>query len=279
MANKGSYFEGLRERILFVFPRTQQKEIARKLGVSADLVSVWKKGKSKPTLEMIEKISVVTNSDLQWLLTGKSTNIDFLLRVYRENSLPNILHSKYIKLADDELKKFSYGVIGDPEDAIDEAYDEAANRYYFLATNDCSSIDPSKHKRGVWDDGVTKKLSEAGYTKFSAGYQIRDDVTRDYVMDNALIKVILRSVTGKILDAAHTKSAPSSKPGAGLDNASRDMALNILDIQTDLGKLASMLLSGEVSAAEIAANLPNLASWSKQIAAVAPPADQVKKSS
>ena len=48
-----------------------QKEFAKTLGFSSSYISEVESGKTKPSLELLLKISQITNYSLHWLLTGE----------------------------------------------------------------------------------------------------------------------------------------------------------------------------------------------------------------
>lgn len=63
--------KGLWDRINEAFEWANPAVIARELGLERHSIYKWKNGKSQPTIENLLKISTVTNSSLDWLLTGR----------------------------------------------------------------------------------------------------------------------------------------------------------------------------------------------------------------
>lgn len=74
--------KGLLERIFFLFAESTDAAIAEKLGVVRQVVQGWRGGKSRPTLDQLEKIIGITGVDWQWLMTGKTESIDTLVNIY-----------------------------------------------------------------------------------------------------------------------------------------------------------------------------------------------------
>jgi len=100
-----------------------QKEFAEKIGFSANaIISRFEKNKSVPSTETLQKIADAFNIDLHWLITGKQSPINELMRLNYIKALSllntqlhyNISHiyktiEEFEKILDDIEKKQKAG--------------------------------------------------------------------------------------------------------------------------------------------------------------------------
>jgi Lar family restriction alleviation protein len=70
MNNNSLDWDEILARILTIYHVKKQIELVEILGVSKGLISGWKKGKSVPRWQLLEKIVIEKNISWQWLLTG-----------------------------------------------------------------------------------------------------------------------------------------------------------------------------------------------------------------
>ena len=58
-------------RLLQAFKLKEEKQLAKLLGVTASVITAWKKGSNKPNYELIFSKSESRRINLHWLLTGE----------------------------------------------------------------------------------------------------------------------------------------------------------------------------------------------------------------
>lgn len=74
--------KSLGDRIFLVFKSFTQKEVGDLLGLSQDTISIWFRKKTTPKVDHLEKIISITGVDWEWLLKGKTSNIDAIANAY-----------------------------------------------------------------------------------------------------------------------------------------------------------------------------------------------------
>lgn len=73
---------GLIDRLFSLFPGFSYENLSEILGIGKSTIGGWKKGVSVPKLTELEKICELTHVDWQWLLTGKTPDIESITCAY-----------------------------------------------------------------------------------------------------------------------------------------------------------------------------------------------------
>ena len=102
--------------------RLKAADVTRATGIKSPVFSEWKKGKSKPNTEKMIKIAKFLNVSVEYLMTGKEPNADYLYSDVNADTLIYVSKhkelleriKKYISLNDDDKKAV--------EDIIDFLY-------------------------------------------------------------------------------------------------------------------------------------------------------------
>ena len=69
-------------RIFLIFSAFNDTETAEKVGTTRQTIQGWRSGRSRPTLDQIKSICERMDIDWEWLMTGKSPNVDTIINAY-----------------------------------------------------------------------------------------------------------------------------------------------------------------------------------------------------
>lgn len=174
-------------RIFFVYPRMTQKDIAEKLGVSPDLVSGWKKGRSKPGWDLLEGVVRQGPANFDWILLGTTNDDGLLCKIYLNYYIdPAMIIDKHaFSSAESHIFRavremtslqFLYPKL-DYKKKI-----ELANRYLFIAISGKIKIDWRKKEpdKVILSPEYSAIFEEHGYKDFTLAQTIVMGAVKDW---------------------------------------------------------------------------------------------------
>lgn len=153
----------LGERIISVL-RGTQAEIGAKIGVSQDTISDWKRGKSTPPLDKLEKICSISGVDLVWLVNGRTANTGAVVNAYFPFTDSNRFDSSLYKCAK-KLTEYAISVYeNSAEDFCGFTIDAilgASSIYYIASYSSIVDIilpEPPFRKAQEYEDAISEAL-------------------------------------------------------------------------------------------------------------------------
>ncbi len=173
--SKAINWNELFERLFFLYQAETQEALAKRLSVSQDLISKWKRQKARPTWELIERVCSDHDVSWEWLLTGRSSDLGELISIYSMIRESDVVDSLPIKTAQMGLYGIAVGryheILGTHSGDFFEKNFESVNRMFFAGThvtpfcgkNDFKSMGDMVNFYGR--DDTLDALKKCGYTK------------------------------------------------------------------------------------------------------------------
>lgn len=218
MDNNLNWKEITQRLFLLYFSKTQE-ELGKILGVSQDLISKWVRGRARPNWDLIARTVNEHKISWEWLMTGKTSNVNELVRIYSSLPETEIVDNEAYMVAQATLTQTVHNKYCDMKYGLSipplKNYTEIANRLYFAAKNR-TPLDFSEHFYSDVDcteywggDTTLRILQDCGYsTNFSFAYTALDSIFRDYQSE----PIESTKEWRQRIDNAESKWAPTKFP-------------------------------------------------------------------